>query len=156
MFNSISALLERLAERCLALAAGLLASSIESACLQRDAEQQNQLEELARTYEAEGLPEIAATLRQRAHQLSHHNPAALGESLLSLGHQANSSAQVDRSTEALATPSLSLTGPGRRPAARSKRGATNSTLADFLPVSPGTEPQSETPATVVTTSENLQ
>ncbi len=150
MFHTVSTLLERLAERCLAIAAGLLASSIESACLRREAEQQNQLEELARTYEADGLPDIAANLRQRAHQLSHHNPAALGESLLSLGHQPESAGQVDRSTEALATPSLSLTGPGRRPAARGKRNTANSTLAplaDFLPASPSAEPQSETGAT---------
>lgn len=156
MFNSVSTLLERLAERCLAIAAGLLASSIESACIRRDAEQQNQLEELARTYEAEGLPEVAANLRQRAQQLSHHNPAAMGESLLSLGHQPISTAQVDRSTEAPATPPLSLTGPSRRPSTRPKRGATNSTLgplADFLPPSPPAEPQSET---VANPSENVQ
>ena len=39
MLKSVSHLFERLAERCLALAAGLLASKIEAACIRHEAEQ---------------------------------------------------------------------------------------------------------------------
>ncbi len=46
------------------------------------AEQQSELEDLARRYESEGKPEIAATLRQRAVGLTSTNLASEGAELL--------------------------------------------------------------------------
>ncbi len=139
MLPSVSAFFERLADRCLALAAGLLASSIESASIRRDAEQQSQLEDLARSYEADGQTEVAATIRSRAQQLSHSNPAAQGESILSLGNlsdtSAISSARSDSSQNPTDLSPLGLPSPGRRGSGRSKKVSTAeplSPLSDLL------------------------
>lgn len=69
--NKLFALfLDRLAERIVTLAAGLVSSRVEGLQAAAQADQQSQLEELARQYDAEGKPEIAATVRQRAARLT--------------------------------------------------------------------------------------
>lgn len=128
MLPSVSAFFERLADRCLALAASLLASSIESACVRREAEQQTQLEELARTYEADGHSEVAASIRERAQQIAHSNPAALGESLLNLGRSTDQPEQIDLGANTTGPVPLALPSPGRKGSGRGKRTTTTGTL----------------------------
>jgi hypothetical protein len=76
MNNVIALFLERLADRLTALLAGLVSSRVEELHATIQAEQQSQLEDLARKYEAEGKPEIAETLRQRSLRLTSANLAA--------------------------------------------------------------------------------
>ena len=65
MNKILSLFLDRLAERFTALAAGLVSSRVEGLHAAAQAEQQSDLEDLARRYEAEGKTEIAAALRNR-------------------------------------------------------------------------------------------
>ena len=142
MLPSVSAFFERLADRCLALAASLLASSIESACVRREAEQQTQLEELARTYEADGHSDVAASIRERAQQIAHANPAALGESLLNLGRSTEQPEQDSVANTTGPVP-LALPSPGRKGPSRGKRATTTGTLTplgDLLSSQPVVEP----------------
>ncbi len=129
MLKSVSQLFERLAERCLALAGGLLASTIETVCLRHQAEQQTHLEELARSFDSDGLPEVAAKLRERALHLTHHNPAATGETLL---RELSDSAEAGRTHQNTAVPLTLNTGgmsaSGRRTGGRTKRGLPSLTL----------------------------
>lgn len=76
MNKVVSTFLDRLAERFAALMAGLLSSRVEGLHAAAQAEQQSQLEDLARTYEAEGKGEIAQTLRSRALRLTSTNLAS--------------------------------------------------------------------------------
>lgn len=76
MNKVLSSFLDRLAERFAALMAGLLSSRVESLHAVAQAEQQSQLEDLARTYESEGKTEIAAALRSRAGRLNSTNLAS--------------------------------------------------------------------------------
>jgi len=126
MLKSVSHLFERLAERCLALAAGLLASKIEAACLRHEAEQQTQLEELARSFDTDGLPEVATQLRERARLLTHHNPAASGEKLLRDLKDSTSVESTHQGSEDLAAVRSSAS--GRRSAGRGRRGLPSLTL----------------------------
>ncbi|MBL8826766.1 MAG: hypothetical protein JNM18_07245 [Planctomycetaceae bacterium] len=61
--------LDRLTERLMTLLAGLIGSRMEAFHSAAQADQQSQLEDLARQYEASGKPEIATTLRERAARL---------------------------------------------------------------------------------------
>ena len=70
--------LDRLAERFAAIVAGLVSSRVEGMTAVAQAEQQSQLEDLARQYEAEGKPEIAESLRNRAARLTSSNLASEG------------------------------------------------------------------------------
>ena len=70
MSKLLSLFLDRLAERFAAMLAGTISSRVEGLHAAAQAEQQSQLEDLARGYEADGKPEIAATLRQRASRLT--------------------------------------------------------------------------------------
>jgi hypothetical protein len=76
MNKVVSNFLDRLAERFAALMAGLLSSRVEGLHAAAQAEQQSQLEDLARAYETEGKQEIAQTLRQRALRLTSTDLAA--------------------------------------------------------------------------------
>lgn len=71
-----SLFLDRLAERFAALLTGLLSSRVESLHAATQAEQQSELEDLARKYEADGKTEIAAMLRRRAARLTSADLAA--------------------------------------------------------------------------------
>ena len=70
--------LDRLAERFAAIVAGLVSSRVEGMTAVVQAEQQSELEDLARQYEAEGKPEIAESLRYRAARLTSSNLASEG------------------------------------------------------------------------------
>jgi hypothetical protein len=70
MNKLFSLFLDRLAERFAALLAGSLSSRVEGLHAAVQADQQSQLEDLARKYEAEGKTEVAETLRRRATRLT--------------------------------------------------------------------------------------
>ena len=76
MNKLFSPFLDRLAERLAALLAGSISSRVEGLHATAQAEQQSQLEDLARRYEADGKLEIAATLRERALRLTSADLAA--------------------------------------------------------------------------------
>ena len=82
MFKPINEALNRLAQRCLALAAGMLATTIESLQIVHQAETLQQLEDTASRFENEGQPEIAQQIRERTKALATDDPAARGEALL--------------------------------------------------------------------------
>lgn len=69
MNQILSQFLERLTERLTALLAGLISSRFEGFHAAAKAQQQSQLEDLARQYESEGKNEIANGLRHHAHSL---------------------------------------------------------------------------------------
>lgn len=76
MSKLLSLFLDRLAERFAALLAGSISSHVEGIHAAAQADQQSQLEDLARAYEADGKTEIAATLRRRAARLTSPDLAA--------------------------------------------------------------------------------
>lgn len=76
MNKVVSLFLDRLAERLVALLAGLVSSKIEGFHASSQAEQQSDLEDLARQYEAAGKIEIATNLRKRALGLVSSNLAS--------------------------------------------------------------------------------
>jgi hypothetical protein len=78
MNKLFSVFLDRLAERFTAILAGVVSSRVESLRAEAQAEQQSQLEDLARKYEADGKIAIAKTLRERALQLTSTNLAGDG------------------------------------------------------------------------------
>jgi len=78
----LSQFLDRLAERFAAIVAGVISSKVEGLHAATQAEQQSQLEDLARRYESEGKTEIAATLRQRALRLTSSDLAAEAQEIV--------------------------------------------------------------------------
>jgi hypothetical protein len=76
MNRLFSLFLDRLAERFAVLLAGSLSSRVEGLHAAVQADQQSQLEDLARKYEADGKADIATTLRQRATRLTSTDLAA--------------------------------------------------------------------------------
>lgn len=70
MSKPFSKFLDRLAERFAALMAGSISSRVEGLHAAVQADQQSQLEDLARQYEAEGKTVIAEALRRRAARLT--------------------------------------------------------------------------------------
>ena len=75
MLKVIQHFLDRLAERLVVIVAQLVSSSVATLHASEQAEQQSRLEDLARQYEADDKPHVAATLRQRADALPSANPA---------------------------------------------------------------------------------
>lgn len=82
MSKFVRDLFDRLAERFAAIFGKLMASSVQTLHAEQEADCQSRLEDLARRYEADGKPEIAACLRQRARLVVTDDPAALGAALL--------------------------------------------------------------------------
>lgn len=78
MFKGIQWFIERLVERLIPIIATSFSSTVQTLHALGQAEQQSQLEEAARRYEADGKPEIAAALRRRAVELTSDNPASQG------------------------------------------------------------------------------
>ena len=76
MFKGTQWFIERLVERLIPIIATSFSSTVEKLHALGQAEQQSQLEEAARRYEADGKPEIAAVLRRRAVDLPSDNPAS--------------------------------------------------------------------------------
>jgi hypothetical protein len=83
--NSVfSTFLDRLAERFTAILASVVSSRVESLRAEVQAEQQSQLEDLARKYEADGKSSIAQALRERALHLTNGNLAGDGANVIDL------------------------------------------------------------------------
>lgn len=83
--NSVfSTFLDRLAERFTAILASVVSSRVESLRAEVQAEQQSQLEDLARKYEADGKSSIAQALRERALHLTNGNLAGDGVNVIDL------------------------------------------------------------------------
>lgn len=82
MGQFVRALFDRLAARFAAVFAKQMAASVQTLHAEQEAECQSRLEDLARRYEADGKPEVAACLRQRARLVVTDDPAALGAALL--------------------------------------------------------------------------
>lgn len=83
--NSVfSTFLDRLAERFTAILASVVSSRVESLRAEAQAEQQSQLEDLARKYEADGKSSIALSLRERALRLTTGNLAGDGANVIDL------------------------------------------------------------------------
>lgn len=76
MNNLFTAFLDRLVGRLATLVAGLVSSRVEGFHAAVQADQQSQLEDLAREYESSGKLEIATTLRHRAARLTSANLAS--------------------------------------------------------------------------------
>ena len=83
--NSVfSTFLDRLAERFTAILASVVSSRVESLRAEVQAEQQSQLEDLARKYEADGKSSIAQALRERALRLTNGTLAGDGANVIDL------------------------------------------------------------------------
>ena len=78
MLKGIQWFMERLVERTVPIVGSAFASTLETMHALGQAEQQDQLEEAARRYEAEGKPELATQLRDRARRLTTDNPGEQG------------------------------------------------------------------------------
>ncbi len=76
MSRILAQFLDQLAERFAALSAKLISSRVEGLQAIAQAEQQSHLEDLARRYEIEGKPEVAAQLRHQAAKLTSSDLAA--------------------------------------------------------------------------------
>lgn len=76
MLKGIQWFIERIVERIVPIIASSFSSTVEMFHALGQAEQQSRIEEAALKYEADGKPEIAAVLRQRAAQLTSDNPAS--------------------------------------------------------------------------------
>lgn len=76
MLKAIQWFVERLVERLVPIIASSFASTVETMHALGQAEQQGNLEEAARRYEANGMDEVAAVLRERASRLTSDNPAS--------------------------------------------------------------------------------
>ncbi|MCA9010927.1 MAG: hypothetical protein KDB01_14345 [Planctomycetaceae bacterium] len=84
MNKVLAVFLDRVAERMTALVAGLVSSRVSGMHAAAQAEQQSELENLARQYEADGKTEIAQTLRKRALRLTTTDLAGEGTEIVHL------------------------------------------------------------------------
>jgi hypothetical protein len=80
--SKLQAVFDWLAERSGAVFGRLFSAHVEVRYAEQVAGLLSRLEDQARQYEADGQPEVAATLRQRARALAGDNPLALGATLL--------------------------------------------------------------------------
>lgn len=76
MLKAIQWFVERLVERLVPIIASSFASTVETMHALGQAEQQGNLEEAARRYEANGMDEVAAILRERASRLTSNDPGS--------------------------------------------------------------------------------
>lgn len=140
MNNLFSTFLDRLAERFTAILASVVSSRVESLRAEAQAEQQSQLEDLARKYEADGKPAIAQTLRERAVRLTSGNLAGEGVEVIEM---------VSAEPLRLSGPNAPLQGrileslpdfsAPPKPEKKSRRRRIDSSIASSLPDAPGAE-----------------
>lgn len=74
MLKGIQWFMERLVERVVPTVASSFMSTLQTMHVLGQAEQQDQIEEAARRYEAEGKTELAARLRHRSDELASETP----------------------------------------------------------------------------------
>ena len=82
MLKAIHWFVDRLVERLVPIIASSFASTVETMHALGQAEQQGSLEEAARRYEAEGMDEVAAVLRERASGITSDNPGGQALSMI--------------------------------------------------------------------------
>jgi hypothetical protein len=128
MLKAIQDLLDRVAERCLAVTGGMLSSTLESLHVAHLADQQKRLEELARGFDADGLPDIAASIRDRARNLTVNGAAAQTTVLLQLA--TSSPALNGNSGQSHSSSPGSVEVSTRRLRGRAKRNSAPATLAE--------------------------
>ena len=139
--NSVfSTFLDRLAERFTAILASVVSSRVESLRAEVQAEQQSQLEDLARKYEADGKSSIAQALRERAKRLTNGNLAGDGANVIDL---------VSAEPFRITGPNSSLNGGNLerlpdfsappKPEKKSRRRRTNSSIPSQQPDASGAE-----------------
>jgi hypothetical protein len=128
MNKMLTMFIDRLVERLAVLVTRLIGSRVEGLHAEFQADQQSQLEDLARRYESEDKSAIAATLRDRAAKLSSPNAASEAVEILRLvtDPSAQSSDPGTGSNEFRSLPNFSKT---PRAASKSRRNSSTSTPA---------------------------
>lgn len=107
MNRTLIAFLDRLVERFTAILASVVSSRVEGLRAEAQADQQSQLEDLARRYEADGKIAVAKSLRDRALALTSANLAGDAVNIVAavssddpkLSGPENSDRQISRSAE---------------------------------------------------------
>ena len=82
MVKGIQWFMERLVERTVPIVGSAFASTLETMHALGQAEQQDHLEEAARRYEADGKPELASRLRERAERITAGTPGEEGVAII--------------------------------------------------------------------------
>jgi len=82
MTKGIQWFMERLVERIVPIVGSSFATTLETMHTLNQAEQQNQIEEAARRYEADGKPELAAQLRESARRITADTPGEQGVAII--------------------------------------------------------------------------
>lgn len=140
MNSLFSTFLDRLAERFTAILASIVSSRVESLRAEAQAEQQSQLEDLARKYEADGKIAIAKTLRERALNLTTSNLAGEGMDVI----EAVSGEPLRLSGPTAASPGRHLENvpdfsAPPKPDKKSRRRRSDSAISPQVPEVPGAE-----------------
>ena len=107
--------LERIVDRCVAIVAGIVGTTLSTIGAERRAEQQGELEDLAIQYEKAGKLQAADTIRQHARSMSGNNPAhdATGIMANVMNQEAQPQLTGEENGQPLALPS-SASKPRRR------------------------------------------
>jgi hypothetical protein len=84
MNKVLSVFLDRLSERMTALVAGLVSARVAGMHAEVQAQQQSDLEDLARRYDADGKSEIAESLRRRSLRITSSDLAGEGTEIVNL------------------------------------------------------------------------
>jgi hypothetical protein len=82
MNSLIKLFLDKLSERIFSLIGSGIGSAASAYHAIQQAEQQSRLEDLARDYESDGKPELAAQLRRQAASLANGDPCVAGQHIL--------------------------------------------------------------------------
>lgn len=82
MNSLIKLFLDKLSERIFSLIGSSIGTAASTYHAIQQAEQQSALEDLARQYESDGKPELAAKLREQAAVLGNGDPAVTGKHIL--------------------------------------------------------------------------
>jgi hypothetical protein len=131
MNKMLTTFIDRLVERLAVLVTRLISSRVEGLKAEFQADQESQLEDLARRYESEDKCAIAATLRDRAAKLS--SPNAASEAVDIIRYVAEPGSQSSDpgagSNELRSLPNFSKT---TRAASKSRRKSSTNTLAQDL------------------------
>ena len=128
MNKLLSRFLDRLFERLTGLMASFISSHAQRFQAEIQAEQQSELEDLARRYEADGKPQIAASLRQRAARITSIDLAEEGaETIDRVSEQPALPAPVERSGDNVHRLPDFTTAPASARKSGRKRRATNET-----------------------------
>ena len=123
MHRILQSFFDRLTERIVAMAGAMVASAVDVERTTQHAEQQSQLEDLARQMEADGKEHIAASIRSRITTQTIDNPGHNVDRLIEslVNESAVRRLESDASPKALPTPSTPKPKKNRRTSSRSSR-----------------------------------